>query len=157
MQEFPRIFIASDHAGFDMKAELIDHLRARGYAVEDMGAHAYDETDDYPDFISKVAVAVRDNPGVRGIVLGGSGQGEAIVANRFPGVRAAVYYGGSEDIITLSRAHNDANILSLGARFLSPDDAKRIVLLWLSAPFSGEERHARRIGKIDAIEPFSEK
>lgn len=151
MQELPRIFIASDHAGFTLKEELVGILRAHGYTVNDMGAHMYDEGDDYPDFIQKVAMAIREHPADKGIILGGSGQGEAITANRFPGVRAVVYYGGSDDIITLSREHNDANILSLGARFLSVGDAEKAVLLWLSTAFSTELRHARRIEKIDAL------
>lgn len=157
MQELQRIFIASDHAGFTLKEELVGILRTHGYAVNDMGAHMYDEGDDYPDFIQKVAMAIREHPADRGIILGGSGQGEAITANRFPGVRAVVYYGGPEDIITLSRSHNNANILSLGARFLSVGDAEKAVLLWLSTPFSSEPRHIRRIEKIDTIRTVSEK
>src|SRR3989344_4894737 len=118
----PKIYIGSDHAGFDMKQELIPFIEELGYEVIDFGAYIYDAVDDYPDFISPVAKAVALNPESNcGIVLGGSGQGEAIVANRYPNVRAVVYYGGNIDIIKFSREHNDANILSLGAKFLKPE------------------------------------
>ncbi len=147
-----KIYIGSDHAGFELKNTLIDFLIGLDYEVSDEGAFKYDEQDDYPDFISKVAKKVSENPDEnKGIVLGGSGQGEAIVANRFSGVRAVVYYGGNKEIIELSREHNDANILSLGARFLSEDNTKEIVKLWLETKFSGEERHRRRIEKIDNL------
>ena len=117
--------------------------------VEDFGAHSYESQDDYPDFIRKVAEAVVQDPLARGFVLGGSGQGEAMCANRVPGARAAVYYGGAVDIVVLSREHNDANILSLGARFIDDEEAKEVVRVWLVTPFSGDERHLRRIQKID--------
>lgn len=144
-----KIFIASDHAGFELKNKITAYLTERGFEVIDKGPFEYIETDDYPDFISLVAQEVSKNPQDRGIILGGSGQGEAMVANRFKGVRAAVYYGGSPDIITLSREHTDANILSLGARFLEDETALAVVIKWLKTPFPGEERHKRRIKKID--------
>ena len=145
-----KIHIGSDHAGYELKDVLIEHLVSRGIEVVDEGAFEYDEKDDYPDFVKKVAEEVASNPDTtKGIILGGSGQGEAIVANRFAGVRAAVYYGGPEEIVKLSREHNDANILSLGARFLTDEEAIRAVDLWLSTNFSGDERHVRRINKID--------
>ncbi|PJE74348.1 MAG: ribose-5-phosphate isomerase [Candidatus Taylorbacteria bacterium CG10_big_fil_rev_8_21_14_0_10_41_48] len=144
-----KILIASDHAGFDLKNTLVGHLRDTGHEVTDMGPKEYTADDDYPDYISLVAREIEVHPsGIKGIVIGGSGQGEAICANKFYGVRAAVYYGGNMDIVRLSREHNDANVLSLGARFLSPDEAKRAVKLWLDTAFSGDERHKRRIGKI---------
>ncbi len=144
-----KIFFASDHAGFELKEVLKKYLFDSDYEIKDFGAFTYDEKDDYPDFIRKVAEAVANDPErSRGIILGGSGQGEAMTANRFKNVRAAVYYGGSTDIIKLSRDHNDANILSLGARFLSEKEAKNAVKLWLETKFSGEERHKRRIRKI---------
>lgn len=144
-----KIYIGTDHAGFELKEKLVVFLRGLGYDVEDLGAHVYDGEDDYPDFIRPVALAVAGNPESRGIILGGSGQGEAICANRVSGIRAAVYYGGAVDIAVLSREHNDANILSLGARFIEDDEAKEIVRVWLETPFSGVERHAKRNAKID--------
>ena len=145
-----KIYLGTDHAGFALKEKLKQWLGEWGHEVEDLGAYELNEQDDYPDFIASVAKAVAKDPeNRRGIVLGGSGQGEAMVANRFRGVRATVYYGGSMDILRLSREHNDANILSLGARFLKDDEAKEAVKLWLGTSFSGEERHERRIAKLD--------
>jgi len=150
-----RIFIGSDHAGFELKEKLIDYLVGLGFEVSDQGAFEYDKQDDYPDFISKVARKVSENPKKSlGIILGGSGQGEAIVANRFENVRAVVYYGGNIEIIKLSREHNDANILSLGARFVDEEEAKSFLKIWLETEFSGEERHKRRIEKIDKLGEF---
>ena len=145
-----KIFLGCDHAGFEMKEKLKVYLAELGYQAEDMGASSYDEQDDYPDFIRQVADAVaRDPENNRGIVLGGSGQGEAMVANRVKGVRAAVLYFYNENIIRLSREHNNANILSLGARFLNDEEAKRAVKFWLETSFPGDERHKRRVLKID--------
>lgn len=144
-----KIYLASDHAGFELKETFAAHLRERGYEVEDVGPLAFDPQDDYPDYILPMAAKVAGDRGSFGIGIGASGQGEAIVANRLKGVRAAVYYGGSDEIIRLSRQHNDANVLSLGAKFLSADEAKAAAILWLETPFSNEERHARRIKKID--------
>lgn len=145
-----RILFASDHAGFELKKCLLVFVKENGYEAEDVGAFELDEEDDYPDFISRVAKKVSENPEkVKAIILGGSGQGEAMVANRFPKVRAAVYYGGQEEIVSLSREHNDANILSLGARFLNEEEAKNVVKIWLETSFSEEKRHKRRIEKIE--------
>ncbi len=157
-----RIFIGSDHAGFELKQKLIPFIESLGHQVTDKGAFAFDEHDDYPDFIIPVAKEVAKDSSSRGIILGGSGQGEAIAANRVKGVRAAVFYGlpaasrgsaaqagGPLDIVELSREHNDANILSLGARFVSEGEAETAVQLWLETEFSGDERHARRIKKIE--------
>ncbi len=148
------LYVASDHAGFELKEKLKVFLVDFGYEVKDLGAFSYDEKDDYPDFILPAALAVADNPEKnRAIILGGSGQGEAMAANRVKGVRAAVLYKYDENIIKLSREHNDANILSLGARFLDEEDAKKAVKLWLETPFSEDERHKRRIGKLDSFHP----
>jgi len=147
-----KIYFASDHAGFEMKEKLKEYLKGEGYEVEGLGDFVYNENDDYPDFISKAALAVAQDSDSRGVILGGSGQGEAIVANKVKGIRAAVYYGGPEDIVKLSREHNDANVLSLGARFLSQEEAEKAVDLWLKTSFSGEERHKRRIEKITELE-----
>lgn len=143
------IYLAADHAGFELKEEIKKFLVNLGLDVEDKGAMALDPADDYPDFVHPVAKEVaRDPENNRAIVLGGSGQGEAMVANRVRGVRAAVYYGGSLDIVKLSRAHNNANVLALGARFLAKEEAFDAVKLWLDTPFEGG-RHARRAQKID--------
>jgi len=146
-----KIFLGTDHAGFELKEVLKKYLRDElGYEVSDEGAFALDLDDDYPDFVRIVAKRVASDPGgSRGVILGGSGQGEAIVANRFKNVRAVVYYSNNLDIIKLSREHNDANVLSLGARFLTADEAKKAVKLWLETKASSNERHLRRIKKID--------
>lgn len=147
-----KIYIGADHAGFKLKEKLKIFLTELGYELEDKGAFELNPDDDYPDFISKVAEKVSsDSKIARGVILGGSGQGEAICANRFSGVRAAVYYGGPDEIVKLSREHNDANILSLGARFMDEEQAKKAVTIWLETAFSKEERHKRRIEKIDAV------
>lgn len=150
------VHIGADHAGYSLKEALVDYLTSLNYKVVDHGAHLYDEYDDYPDFTAPVGAAVSDQPNtIKGIVIGGSGQGEAMVANQFPNVRAVVFYGNKifkgNDIIKLSRMHNDANVLSLGARFLTTSEAKRAVKEWLTTPFSGEYKHIRRIKKIEKV------
>lgn len=144
------IYLATDHRGFELKEKIKEWLKEWGYEFQDFGAFEYNPDDDYPDFIHKAAQAVAKDPeNNKGIILGGSGQGEAMVANRYKGVRAAVYYGYSDEKIKLSREHNNTNILSLGASFLTEEEAKKAIKLWLETPFSGEERHTRRIKKID--------
>ncbi len=149
-----KIYIGTDHAGFELKEELKMFLESLGCEVEDKGAYEFNESDDYPDFIYPVVKAVAEDIDrdldSRGIVIGGSGQGEAIVANKVKGIRAAVVY--DEYSAEMSRKHNDANIISLGNRTLGIDKAKNLVKLWLETPFSSEERHKRRIEKIKAIE-----
>lgn len=142
------IYLATDHAGFELKERIKQFLINEGYEINDCGATKVDPADDYPDFVKKAAALVVKNTEDRAIVFGGSGQGEAMVANRIKGVRAVVYYGGPEDILTLSKEHNNANVLSIGARFVDEEEAKTAILLWLRTPFSGEERHARRIAKF---------
>lgn len=144
-----KIYIGSDHAGFEMKRDLIAYLSTLPYESFDCGPSEYNQDDDYPDYISKVAEEVSKDSNAKGIVIGFSGQGEAIVANRFSNVRCAVYYGGSKHILTLSREHNDANILSIGAHFVTSQEAKQALTLWLDTKFSGDERHIRRIKKIE--------
>ena len=154
-----KILFATDHAGFELKEKLVVYVKALGHEVEDHGAFEYDENDDYPDSISKAASEVSENPDeLKAIILGGSGQGEAIVANRYPNVRAVVFNGQCEvpsekvpNEIVISREHNNANVLSLGARFLTEENAKEAVKIWLETKFSGEERHVRRITKIAEI------
>ena len=147
----PKIILGADHAGFKLKEEVKKHILSKGYQVEDKGAFTFDQQDDYPDFIMLVANSVAKNPNSRGIIFGASGQGEAIVANKIKGIRAALYYGNNIEIVKLSRTHNNANILSLGARFLTKKQAIEAIKLWLSTDFSNEERHIRRVKKIDKI------
>lgn len=142
------LYIAADHAGFELKSALIDFFKQNGIEYEDCGPFAYDALDDYPDFIIPASEKVAKSVHNRGIVIGGSGQGEAIAANKVKGIRAALYYGYDENIISLSREHNNANILSLGARFVSAEDAKKVVRKWLEIEFSTDTRHLRRINKI---------
>lgn len=145
-----KIYLGSDHRGFRLKEKLKKWLQSQGYEVFDKGAFRYDKDDDYPDFIIPVAKSVaNDSPNSRGIIMGASGQGEAMAANRFKNVRASIYYGGPSRIIRLSREHNNADILSLGAAFLNFDSAKKAIDLWLKTPFSAAQRHIRRLKKID--------
>lgn len=146
------VYLATDHAGFQLKEKIKEFLKKEGYELKDFGAYSLDHEDDYPDFISQAAEAISKNPSSKAIILGGSGQGEAIVANKFPNVRAAVYYGSLEQIPVLTRQHNDSNILSLGARFLKEEEAFKAVKLFLETPFSNDERHIRRIEKIKKFE-----
>ncbi len=155
-----KIFIGSDHAGFEMKKHLVNFLQQKNYSVTDFGAKKMDTQDDYPDFCSQVADAVSGDLESKGIVIGGSGQGEAIVANKYQNIRAVVFNGQYKpedgrfvpEEIMITRQHNDANVLALGARFLSNAEAERAVDLWLKTPFSDEARHKRRIEKIKEIE-----
>lgn len=154
-----KIYIGTDHAGYVLKEKLVSSLRAEGYEVIDKGAFEYNEGDDYPDFVIPVAREVSKDPDdSRGIILGGTGEGEAIAANKFPHVRAVVDYGKAtpvvddeSNILLRSRQHNNANILSLGARYFTEEDMMEAVNLWLTTPFSEDERHIRRLAKIDAI------
>tara|TARA_B100000965_G_C19489564_1_gene712368 strand:- start:531 stop:968 length:438 start_codon:yes stop_codon:yes gene_type:complete len=143
-----KIHLATDHAGLELKNSIKDYLIKKGNEVVDHGAYEYDALDDYPDFIFPCARAVASDPLSRGIILGGSGQGEAMAANRVKGVRAAVFYNGPIDIIKLSREHNNANVLSIGARFMSEDEIRSVLDVWLNEPFGGG-RHQRRIDKLD--------
>ncbi len=143
-----KIHLATDHAGFEHKESLRAHLLEKGYEVVDHGAMTLDETDDYPPIITSAVKAVLADPASKAIVFGGSGEGEAMVANRFKGIRAAVYYGGNKDILIFSRAHNDANVLSLGARFLTGEEVNESADIWLEAEFSKAERHIRRLAQF---------
>ncbi len=163
-----KVFLATDHAGFDLKEKVKIHLGKNGYAVEDCGAYEYNKDDDYPDFISKAAEGVSNNPENVAIIFGNSGQGEAMVANKYKNVRAALFYGSvlpvkavdasgraSRDpyeMVRLTREHNHANILSLGASFLTEEQTFDVIDKWLGTKFSDEERHVRRVEKIKEIE-----
>mgnify|MGYP005690945815 FL=1 len=142
------IVLATDHAGFELKEHVKKFLLEKGFEIKDFGALEYDASDDYPDFIIPASKFVSENKLI-GIIFGGSGQGEAIAANRIKGIRAVVFYNGPDDIIELSRMHNNANILSIGARFVDNHRAEEIINLWLSTTFE-EGRHQKRISKLDS-------
>jgi ribose 5-phosphate isomerase B len=160
-----KIALSTDHAGYERIKSLKKFLEGLGHECSYFGPTTFAPDDDYPDFIYPAAQAVADDECERGIIFGGSGEGEAIVANRVKGIRCTVYYGASVakyavdasgrsggdpyDIVRLSREHNDANMLSIGARFVTDDEVNRVVQVWLDEPFSNDERHIRRIKKID--------
>jgi ribose 5-phosphate isomerase B len=147
-----KIYLATDHAGFEHKEALKKHLIIKGSEIHDCGAETLVPGDDYVPYIMMATKSVSSEPEIsKAIIFGGSGQGEAMTANRFPNVRAAVYYGGPTDIVKLSREHNNANVLSIGARFLSVEEMISAVDLWLDTGFSNEERHKRRIEEMDKI------
>jgi len=159
------IALTTDHAGFEQLKELKLFLEAEGHECRGFGPNSLVPDDDYPDYILPAAKAVANSECQIGIILGGSGQGEAMAANRIKGVRCAVFYGPAVprkvvdadgrtshdpyEIVKLSREHNDANMLSIAARFVALEDMKHVIKLWLETPFSGEERHQRRIAKLD--------
>jgi ribose 5-phosphate isomerase B len=145
-----RVHLGADHAGFELKAVLADHLTASGHEVVDHGAAEYDALDDYPPFCVAAAQAVVDDPGSLGVVIGGSGNGEQIAANKVDGVRAALVW--SVEIAELARQHNDANVMGIGARQHDEETAKRLVDAFLATPFSGDDRHARRIALLATYE-----
>ena len=145
------IHLATDHAGLELKNKIVAYLQQQGHNPIDHGPHEYDGSDDYPDTIPPAVHACLPNFELC-IVLGGSGQGEAMVANKIPGARAIVYYGGSEEILRLSREHNNANVLSLGARFLTDHEVFSAINVWLGTKFLAETRHERRLIKLRDIE-----
>lgn len=164
-----KVYLATDHTGFELKEKVKEFLEKEGYEVEDCGAYEFDKNDDYPDFISKAAEAVsKDLDNSRGIIFGGSGQAEMMVANKFKGIRCALFYAAvapvraaditgrmSSDpyeMIRLTREHNNANMLSIGVRFVTDEQALKVAKLWLDEAFPGHERHVRRIEKIKNIE-----
>lgn len=146
-----KVCLATDHAGFEFKEKIKEYLKDEGYDVVDYGADTFDKNDDYPDFISKVGETVSMDPqNFRGIVFGKSGAGECIVANKYKGVRA--FLAVNENNVILAREHNDANVISLGSEIVTVEKAKKLVKLFLDIPFSKEQRHKRRIEKIDMLE-----
>ena len=162
-----KLAITTDHAGYEALKELKVFLESLGHECVDYGPTTFDGEDDYPDFMFPAAQAVASGECERGVIMGGSGQGEAMAANRIPGVRAALFYGPvtakvpidaegtlSDDpyeIVKLSRQHNDANVLSLSGRFLTLDEMTTALRIWFETPFSGVERHVRRIHKLDEV------
>jgi len=145
-----KVFLGTDHAGFELKEKIKSYLSENGYEVGDCGAFVFDKNDDYPDFIARAAIGVSKNTDSRGIVFGKSGAGECIVANKIKGIRCVL--GFSKENIELSRLHNDANVLSLGSGFVNAELAKEMVKIFLETKFTNEERHVRRIKKITELE-----
>ena len=143
------IYLASDHGGYEMKNSILEYLLDSGIKVKDFGPFAYDKFDDYPDFIIPAAIEVAKDENNFGIFLGGSGQGEAWAANKVKGIRAALYYGGPLEIVVNSKTHNNANVLSLGAKHLTQLEVISVVKLWIETAFPNEERHLRRLNKVD--------
>jgi len=145
-----RVHLGCDHAGLELVQHLVAHLAAAGHEAVDHGPSAYDADDDYPPFCLRTAHAVVDDPGSLGIVVGGSGNGEQIAANKVVGARAALAW--SLEIARLARQHNDANVVSIGSRMHSLQEATAIVEAFLAEPFSGDDRHRRRIDQVSAYE-----
>jgi ribose 5-phosphate isomerase B len=145
-----RVYLGSDHAGFELKMHLVNHLAKQGYDVVDVGPHVFDPEDDYPPFCLATGARVVADPGSLGIVIGGSGNGEQIAANKIVGVRSALAW--RVEIAQLARQHNDANVLSIGAREHTLDEATSFAEAFLTTPFSGNERHARRIAILTEFE-----
>ena len=164
-----KVYLATDHTGLELKNKLKEILKQEGYQVEDCGAFSFDKDDDYPDFIGKAAEGVSKDPqNSRGIIFGGSGQGEAMVANKFKGVRCALFYAPALaqqavniegrvssdpfEIVKLTRQHNGSNMLSIGTRFLKEEEVLKAVKIWLDSPDPSDQKHLRRIDKIKKIE-----
>ncbi|MFJ6215237.1 ribose-5-phosphate isomerase [Streptomyces sp. NPDC092296] len=145
-----RVYLGSDHAGYDLKQHLVQWLKDAGHEPVDCGPHLYDAEDDYPPFCLRAAERTAADPEALGIVIGGSGNGEAIAANKVKGVRAALAW--SEETATLGREHNNANVLSIGARMHTEEQATRFVEVFLATPFSPAERHSRRIAMLTEYE-----
>ena len=141
-----KLYIAGDHAGFNLKERLKPWLKKKGFEIKDFGPLKYDKMDNYPDFVIPMARAVVKNK-VRGIVIAGSGQGENIAMNKFKGIRCALYHGGSPRIVNTGRAHDDANVLAFGSRFVTEKEAKRAIDIFLKTKFDGG-RHKARVGKV---------
>ncbi|MFI0796906.1 ribose-5-phosphate isomerase [Micromonospora rubida] len=149
-----RVYLGSDHAGFELKVHLAGHLAKQGYELVDVGPHAFDPDDDYPAFCLHTGTRVVADPGSLGVVIGGSGNGEQIAANKVTGVRAALAW--NIDTAQLGREHNDANVVAVGARQHTLDEATAIVEAFLTTSFSGNPRHARRIDQVAAYEQSRE-
>ena len=145
-----RVHLAADHAGYELKTHLVEHLEAAGHDVVDHGAHTFDALDDYPSFCFAAGEAVVAEPGSLGVVIGGSGNGEQIAANKVTGIRAALVW--SMDTAILAREHNDANVISIGARQHTVQEAIRYIDAFIAEPFSGDERHVRRIAQLAEYE-----
>ncbi|MCW7945290.1 ribose 5-phosphate isomerase [Streptomyces hygroscopicus] len=149
-----RVYLGSDHAGFELKNHLVEWLKAVGHEPVDCGPHIYDAQDDYPPFCLRAAERTAGDPDSLGIVIGGSGNGEQIAANKVKGVRAALAW--SEETASLGRQHNNANVVAVGARMHTQQEATKFVETFLNTPFSGDERHVRRIEMLSRYETTGE-
>ncbi|MEY9967271.1 ribose 5-phosphate isomerase B [Streptacidiphilus sp. MAP12-16] len=149
-----RVYLGSDHAGYELKQHLVQWLSSAGHEPVDCGPHIYDSVDDYPPFILRAAERTAADPEALGIVIGGSGNGEAIAANKVKGVRAALAW--SVETASLGREHNNANVISIGGRMHSLDEATKFVEVFVGTPFSQDERHIRRIDMISEYETTGE-
>ncbi len=148
-----KILLAADHAGLALKNKIKDFLIEEGFDTEDLGTNVFDKEDKYPEIMLPAAIRVVNDPiNTHAIVFGKSGQGEAIICNRLPGVRATVYHGKNLEVIRLARGDNDSNVLSIGAQFVEEEEAIEAVRLWISTPFSNEQRHITRNEMLDSIE-----
>ena len=145
-----KIYISGDHAGFKLKEKLKPWLEKKGFTVKDLGPHKYNPKDDYPDFVIPMARAVKKEKNSVGLIMAGSGQGEAIATNKIKGIRTALYHGGSTKIVHTGRAHDDANILSFGSRFVTESEAKKAINVFLKTKFLGG-RHRRRLRKFEKL------
>ena len=145
-----RVHLGGDHAAYELLVDLVDFLRREGHDVTDHGPHDYDALDDYPVFVLRAAEAVAADPGSFGVVLGGSGNGEQMAANKVAGIRAALCY--DDELARLAREHNDAQVISIGARMTTVEQARSMVRTFLATPFSGDPRHVRRIDMVSAYE-----
>lgn len=149
-----RVYIGADHAGYELKNHVVSWLKEHGHEVEDCGPFVYDAEDDYPPFVLRAAEGVVGDPGSLGVVIGGSGNGEQIAANKVRGVRAALAW--SEETARLAREHNNANVVSVGARMHEPEEAIRFVETFLGTSYSGAERHNRRIAQLTSYETIGQ-
>ncbi|WLQ43108.1 ribose-5-phosphate isomerase [Streptomyces laculatispora] len=149
-----RVYLGSDHAGYELKNHLVEWLKAQGHEAVDCGPHIYDAQDDYPPFCLRAAEKTAADPDGLGIVIGGSGNGEQMAANKVKGVRAALAW--SEQTAALGREHNDANVISIGGRMHTEEECTKFVEIFLATPYSGEERHSRRIAMLTAYENTGE-
>ena len=149
-----RVHLGSDHAGLELKDHLVTWLRDNGHEPVDHGPFVYDAVDDYPVFCLRAAEGVAADPGSLGVVIGGSGNGEQMAANKVEGIRAALVW--NPDTAVLAREHNDANVISVGGRMHSVEEMTQFVDVFLRTPFSGEERHARRIAMLSSYEATGE-
>ena len=147
-----KIYIAGDHAGFKLKEKIKKYFDKKNISYKDFGPHRYNSKDDYPDFVIPMAKAVAKSRDSLGIVIAGSGIGETIAANKVKSIKAVLYHGKSPDLITMSKLHDNANILCMGSRFVKKRDAIKSIELWLKTSFSNAARHKRRLRKIDLFE-----
>ena len=145
-----RVHLGGDHAAYDLLLDLVAFLEEEGHDVTNHGPHSYDEADDYPVYVLRAAEAVAADPGSRGVVLGGSGNGEQMAANKVAGIRAALC--SDDELARLAREHNDAQVISIGARMTTAPQARSMLRVFLATPFSGDERHQRRIAMVTAYE-----